>query len=785
MTFRSSPKKFSGLWERFKEKKMTLRNFKHISASSFKEATAILSKAKGKATVIAGGTDLLGVLKDKIHSESPEIVVDLKTIPGLSYVKATKNGLRIGALTTLTEICKNETIRQKYPLLAEAARVVASPQIRNMATLGGNICQEPRCWYYRTPEDLFHCLRKGGTKCGALLGENRYHSIFGSVRVAQPACAETCPGNIEIPAYMEHVRKGDLSAAALIILANNPIPAITGRVCPHLCESKCNRSEFDEAVSIRNVERVVGDYILDNAEEFLTAPKKQIKKSVAIVGAGPAGLSAAYYLRKAGYQVTVYDKMPEAGGMLTFGIPAYRLPKEVVRRQVKAFEAAMGIKFKLNVTIGEKGYTLKDLRKKFNSVFLASGAWGKRTLDIEKSELLTSGMDFLVEIGLGRKPALGRKVLVIGGGNVAVDVAVNARKLGASEVTIVCLESRDAMPAFDEEIAEALHEGVTIKTSFGPNRIIERNGRLAGMEVIRCTSVFDEKGQFNPVFDPSVKEIIDTDQIILAIGQSTDLAYVSSQVETGRGLILIDERSSATNLGRVYAGGDITSGPASVIHAVAAGRKSAQAIANIIHEPHIQTGQPLEVHFDSHNRCSRIQNIKDINDIQSEAARCVNCSCIAVNASDMAPALMALGAKIRTTKRVLKVDAFFAVQIMKCTVLDDNELVREIEIPAPSRNNRQGYQKFRIRNAIDFPIVSLAYSYNLDDQTIKDSRIVLGAVAPIPLRARGVEEYLEGKPVNDETAMKAGDVAVQTFMPLARNRFKVQIVKALLRKMVE
>ena len=763
---------------------MTLRNFKHISASSFKEATAILSKAKGKATVIAGGTDLLGVLKDKIHSDSPEIVVDLKTIPGLNYVKATKKGLRIGALTTLTEICRNESIREKYPLLAEAARMVASPQIRNMATLGGNICQEPRCWYYRTPEDLFHCLRKGGTKCGALLGENRYHSIFGSVRVAHPACAETCPGNIEIPAYMEHVRKGDLRAAALIILASNPIPAITGRVCPHLCESKCNRSEFDEAVSIRNVERVIGDYILDNAKEFLTVPKKQLKKSVAIVGAGPTGLSVAYYLRKAGYQVTVYDKMPEAGGMLTYGIPAYRLAKEVVRRQVKAFEA-MGIKFKLNVTIGKKGNTLKDLRKKFNSVFLASGAWGKRSLNIEKSELLTSGIDFLVEIGLGQKPALGKKVLVIGGGNVAVDVAISARKLGASEVTIVCLESLDAMPAFDEEIAEALHEGITIKPSLGPNRIIERNGRMTGMEVIRCTSVFDEKGQFNPGFDSSIKETFDADQIILAIGQSTDLAYLSNQVETKRGLILIDELSGATSLKSLYAGGDITSGPASVIHAVAAGRKSAQAIAKIKPQPHMQMGQPLEVNFDNHSRCSRTQNIIDLGGIQSEAARCVNCGCIAVNASDMAPALIALGAKIRTTKRVLNADEFFAVEIVKCTVLDDNELVQEIEIPSPSKNNRQGYHKFRIRNAIDFPIVSLAYCFTVEKQTIKEARIALGAVAPIPLRATGIEKYLEGKPVCDETAMKAGDVAAQTFMPLAKNRFKVQIVKALLRKMVE
>ena len=195
---------------------MTLRNFKHISASSLTEATAILSK--GKASAIAGGTDLLGVLKDKIHAESPELVVDLKTIPNLSYVKTGKKGLRIGALTTLTDISKNETIRKNYALLAEAARSVASPEIRNMGTLGGNICQEPRCWYYRAPDDMFHCLRKGGTKCAALLGENRYHSIFGSVRVAVPACTQTCPGNIKIPAYMDHVRKGDLKAAARIIL---------------------------------------------------------------------------------------------------------------------------------------------------------------------------------------------------------------------------------------------------------------------------------------------------------------------------------------------------------------------------------------------------------------------------------------------------------------------------------------------------------------------------------------------------------------------------------------
>ena len=762
---------------------MTLRNFKHVSASSLKEATAILSKSNGKAVVIAGGTDLLGVLKDKIHAQSPEIVVDLKTIPRLNYVKATEKGLRIGALTTLTDICKDETIKGQYSLLAQAARSVASPQLRNMGTLGGNICQEPRCWYYRAPGDLFHCLRKGGNKCGALLGENRYHSIFGSVRVAQPACSETCPGNIEIPAYMDHVRKGDLRNAALIILESNPIPAITGRVCPHLCESKCNRSEFDESVSIRNVERVVGDYILDNAAQLLTPPKKQLKKSVAIVGAGPAGISAAYYLRKAGYQVTVYDKMPEAGGMLTYGIPADRLSKAVVKRQINAFEA-MGIEFKFNTTVGQEGVTLTDLRKKFQHVFLASGAWGERTLPMEKAELLTLGIDFLAAMGLGKKPAVGKRVLVIGGGNVAVDVAVTASRLGAETVTMVCLESRDTMPAFEEEIAEALHEGVTIRPSFGPNKIMEKKGQLIGMEVVSCTSVLDENGQFNPKFDESIKQTIEADQIILAIGQSTDLSYTENSIKTNGSWIVINEATRATSLKGVYAGGDIVSGPASVIHAVAAGRKTAFSIAKITPETSMPMGESLEVLCDSHQKCNRTLDIKGIDDIRTEAGRCVNCGCIAVNASDMAPALMALGAKIKTTKRTLSADDFFAADIMKCTVLDNDELVEEIEIPAPSKTNQQGYQKFRIRNSIDFPIVSIAYSFDREGQTIQNANIVMGAVAPVPLRARALETYLEGKSISDETAIAAGDVAVDSVKPLSKNAFKVQIVKALLKKML-
>lgn len=762
---------------------MTLKNFQHISATSLKEATALLAKANGKAAVIAGGTDLLGALKDKIHSDSPEMLIDLKTIPQLSYVKEDRKGLRIGALTPLLDIMTNQTVKEKYQLLADAARSVASPQIRNMGTIGGNICQEPRCWYYRTPDNLFHCLRKGGDMCGALLGENRYHSIFGSVRVAQPACSQTCPGNIEIPAYMSYIRNGDTRSAASVILANNPIPAITGRVCPHFCESECNRVAFDEAVSIRNVERVVGDFILDHAKEFLTPPKKESKKRVAIVGSGPAGLSAAYYLRKGGYQVTVFEKMPAAGGMLTYCIPSYRLPKEVVQKQIQAFKA-MGIKFKVKARVGRKGLTLQDLRKQFTHVFLATGAWVHRGLDIDKSELLTSGLEFLVKIGSGDLPAVGKNVLVIGGGNVAVDVAISAKRLGAKQVTMVCLECREEMPAFTEEMEQAVKEGVTFLPSFGPHRIIEKRGRIAGLELVRCTSVFDDACLFNPSFDHSEKQTIDADQIILAIGQSTDLSFADETLETRRGLIVIDEQTRKTSAKGVFAGGDVVSGPASVIHAIAAGRKAAFCIANVKPALAVGIGQPLEMDSNFQTKSERTKQLTCMDDIGCEAARCINCGCVAVNASDMAPALIALGANIVTTKRTLEAEQFFKARVMKSTVLDDDELVKEIAVPSQKPSIRQGYRKFRIRNSIDFPIVSLAYRLHTDGHNIKGARIVLGAVASVPLRMPSVESAVEGKSLSEETAKTIGELAVEQVLPLSKNAFKVQVVKGLLRKML-
>ena len=401
--------------------------------------------------------------------------------------------MRIGALTTLDEIAAHPVIGERYPLLADAARSVASSQIRNVATIAGNICQEPRCWYYRNPDNTFECLRKGGESCPALFGENRFHSFYGAMSVDAAPCTLGCPSRIDIPAYMARVRAGDLDGAARILLESNPLPAITGRACPHFCQEVCSRTPYDDTVSIRDVERYLGDYVLERADRFYVAPSAHSGHSVAVVGAGPAGLTAAYYLRRAGHEVTVYDQMPEPGGMLIYSIPAYRLPKSVVMAQVRALEG-MGIRFELNARLGGPGLSLADLQARHDAVFLGLGLWKGRSLKIENAALLESGLEFLIDVRKGERRSVGRRVLVIGGGSVSCDVAITALRLGAEKVIMACLESREIMPAQGEDIEQALEEGVELLPSYGPQRVLAKDGKVTGMELVRCTSVFDRMG---------------------------------------------------------------------------------------------------------------------------------------------------------------------------------------------------------------------------------------------------------------------------------------------------
>jgi NADPH-dependent glutamate synthase beta subunit-like oxidoreductase/CO/xanthine dehydrogenase FAD-binding subunit len=789
-----------------------MRSFHHVNAKSVNQAIKLLRKYEGKAKLIAGGTDLLGTLKDRILPEYPEVIINLKGIPGLDYIKEDTKGLKIGALAKLADIAKSPTVKGKNKLLVEAAKAVATPHIRSMSTMGGNLCQDVRCWYYRYPHHIggeILCYLKGGKGCYALTGENQYNSIFGASRVTCPPCSSYCPGTVDIPSYLSKIREGDLREAAKILLEANPFPSITGRVCPHPCEQECHRDEIDESVSIRASERFLGDYILENAKEIINPPETDTGKSVAIVGSGPAGLSAAYYLRISGHRVTVYDRMEEAGGMLIYGMPAYRLPKDIVRRVVKMLEN-LGVKFKLNVDVG-KDVTVGDLKRDFDNVFLASGAWRQQSIGLKGEEFTKSGLEFLTNVNRGIKEIPGKKVLVIGGGNVAVDVGITALRLGSEEVTLACLESRKEMPALKWEIEQAVEEGVKLMPSWGPYRVLESNGKVKGVELVRCISVFDKEGRFAPAFNDGVKERVEADQIIMAVGQTTDLAFIDPEwsLEVDRGLIVVDPEAQGTNIPGVFAGGEVTSGPATVIQAIAAGKRAAVAMALLLkgagpqaEDKDEKTIKPfLKFNSEYFKRTSQVKmprlpisergiDVEDalglgLSEIETEANRCFNCGCVGVNSSDIAPALIALKAKIKIAGprgvRTIPTEDFF---ITLGSALKPDEIVTEIQVPQPSDRAKQTFIKFRLRNPIDFAIVSVASVITVEDGVCKDARIVLGAVAPIPIRATKAEEAIKGKAINVTTAEEAGEAAVADAILLSKNAYKVEITKALVKRAI-
>ena len=440
-----------------------MKSFKHTNASSIDQAVTSLSL--GKTRVIAGGTDLLGTLKDNILPEYPAHVVNLKSIPGLDYIKTEDGTLKIGALTRLADIANDTAVKEKFTALAQAAKAVATPHIRDMGTIGGSIAQLPRCWYFRKPENRFPCLRKGGSECFAILGDNRYHSAFGGAKVCATPCTQECPAGTDIPGYFAKIREGDWDAAARLFMTVHHLPMITGRICAHPCQNGCNRNQTDKSVSINCVERTLGDYILENSDKFYAPPASETGKSVAIVGSGPAGLTAAYYLRKAGNKVTIFDVKDEAGGMLMYAIPAYRLPKDLVRRVIDIFKK-MGVDFKTGTKIGTDVMP-EELERSFDSVLYATGTWKRPVMGISGEALTVFGLDFLVEIKKWMEGKIGQEVFVMGGGNVAMDVAMSAKRLGAKKVTLACLEPRGRMPASAEEIARAEEEGIVIMPGWG------------------------------------------------------------------------------------------------------------------------------------------------------------------------------------------------------------------------------------------------------------------------------------------------------------------------------
>lgn len=782
-----------------------MKYFEHESAATFDEAVSLLKESpKGKTVVMAGGSDLIGVLKEQILEDYPEKVVDLKTVRGGEYIKQDGDTIEIGALTKLCDIVKSDLLNEKAPVLSQAARSVATPLIRNVATMGGNICQDVRCWFYRYPHGIggrMDCMRKGGKECYAVMGDNRYHSIFGGMKVHTTPCSVQCPANTDIPAYMERLRQGDVEGAAHILMEANPIPMITSRVCAHTCQEQCNRCGSDESVSIHGVERYVGDYILEHSDTFYRAPETETGHKVALVGAGPAGLSAAYYLRKAGHDVTVFDKMEEPGGMLTYAIPNYRLPKSYVKQVAAAYEK-MGIRFRLGCCLGED-IQAEDLEKEYDNVFYATGAWKRPVLGFDGEEFTEFGLQFLMEVNQWMNKKDRRHVLVVGGGNVAMDVAITARRLGAESVTLACLESEPEMPASREEIARAREEGIEIMPSYGVSKAIYEGSQVTGMELMRCTSVKDENGRFNPRYDREETLRVSADSILMAAGQKVDLSFLGDKygLALERGLIQVDKDTQATSKSGIYAGGDATTGPATVIQGVRSGRNAAEAINRgyaVMPERrredkfiHFDTAGVKEEHAVKDKELSAAERALDKEDsftltgeeAAREAGRCMNCGCYSVNASDISPVLILLDARIVTTKKTVRAADFFTTRLKAADMLDTDELVTAVRFRVPE-GYTTAYDKFRVREAVDFAIVSLAYAYRMKDGLIEDARIVLGGVAPVPMERKKVEAFLAGRKPDEALAEAAAELAVEGTAAMANNSYKIQEVRALIKKMI-
>ena len=782
-----------------------MKYFEHESAATFDEAVSLLKESpKGKTVVMAGGSDLIGVLKEQILEDYPEKVVDLKTVRGGEYIKQDGDTIEIGALTKLCDIVKSDLLNEKAPVLSQAARSVATPLIRNVATMGGNICQDVRCWFYRYPHGIggrMDCMRKGGKECYAVMGDNRYHSIFGGMKVHTTPCSVQCPANTDIPAYMERLRQGDVEGAAHILMEANPIPMITSRVCAHTCQEQCNRCGADESVSIHGVERYVGDYILEHPDTFYRAPETETGHKVALVGAGPAGLSAAYYLRKAGHDVTVFDKMEEPGGMLTYAIPNYRLPKSYVKQVAAAYEK-MGIRFRLGCCLGED-IQAEDLEKEYDNVFYATGAWKRPVLGFDGEEFTEFGLQFLMEVNQWMNKKDRRHVLVVGGGNVAMDVAITARRLGAESVTLACLESEPEMPASREEIARAREEGIEIMPSYGVSKAIYEGSQVTGMELMRCTSVKDENGRFNPRYDREETLRVSADSILMAAGQKVDLSFLGDKygLALERGLIQVDKDTQATSKSGIYAGGDATTGPATVIQGVRSGRNAAEAINRgyaVMPERrredkfiHFDTAGVKEEHAVKDKELSAAERALDKEDsftltgeeAAREAGRCMNCGCYSVNASDISPVLILLDARIVTTKKTVRAADFFTTRLKAADMLDTDELVTAVRFRVPE-GYTTAYDKFRVREAVDFAIVSLAYAYRMKDGLIEDARIVLGGVAPVPMERKKVEAFLAGRKPDEALAEAAAELAVEGTAAMANNSYKIQEVRALIKKMI-
>jgi NADPH-dependent glutamate synthase beta chain and related oxidoreductases len=411
-------------------------------------------------------------------------------------------------------------------------------------------------------------------------------------------CKTECPAHIAVQGYIKLASQGRYTEALELIKKENPLPAVCGRICPHKCESACTRGGLDEPLAVDEIKKFIADQDLNAGRRYVPEMVFHRSERIAVVGAGPAGLSCAYFLALRGYKVTVFEKQKKLGGMLALGIPAFRLEKKVVESEIEVFRE-MGIEFKTGVEVG-KDLTIAQLRSQgYKAFYLAIGAQAGRLLRIEGEDAdgVMTGVDFLRAVNLGEDLKLSGPVVVIGGGNVAIDVARTAVRVGAASTEMFCLESASEMPALPEEIDEAKAEGIGINNSWGPKRIVVENGKVTGVEFQKCVSVFDEAKKFNPKFDPSVTKIVKASYVLTSVGQAMDWGTLleGTKVELKPNkAIMADPLTYQTGEADVFVGGDAFSGPKFAIDAIALGKQGSISIHRYVNGDNLRLGRERE-----------------------------------------------------------------------------------------------------------------------------------------------------------------------------------------------
>jgi len=513
--------------------------------------------------------------------------------PGKTHAICNCCGCSCLSLRTAEMFLNNDMVRSNYVSQVDPEKCVACGECVqvcpvNALKLGQKICTKTPIIQkeYDTPRD---------TKWGPENWNPDYRTNREDVvDTGTSPCKTECPAHIAIQGYIKLTAQGKYPEALELIKRENPFPAVCGRICPRKCESACTRGDIDSPIAIDEIKKFVAEQDLNLANRYVPAHRHEYGNKIAVVGAGPAGLSCAYYLAIDGYNVTVFEKQNSLGGMLTLGIPSFRLQKDVVNAEIDILRE-LGVVFTTGVEVG-KDVTLADLRGRgFEAFYLAVGAQSGRKLGIEGEDArgVITGVDFLRSVNLGEDVRLTGKVIVIGGGNVAIDVARTAVRTGASKVDMYCLESRSEMPALPEEIEEAMSEDIGIGNSWGPKRIITENGRVTGVEFRKCVSVFDENHRFSPKYDDNDTMTVDADVVLTSVGQAIEwgslIADSKVQVNPNK-TIKADAFTYQTGEPDVFTGGDSYTGPRFAVDAIAAGKEGAISIHRFV-----QPGQSLVI----------------------------------------------------------------------------------------------------------------------------------------------------------------------------------------------